>query len=141
MKKFYKIVIVFILIGLLVIIRAYEESLFYDPLIQFFKTDHTTGSLPAFDSLKLLGNISIRFFANSIISLGILWFIFNERGIVKLSALLLSILYVLLLMALCYLLFFSNSNNYVPLFYVRRFLIQPVFILILLPAFYFHKRK
>lgn len=141
MKKFYKIVIVFILIGLLVIIRAYEESLFYDPLIQFFKTDHTTGSLPAFDSLKLLGNISIRFFTNSIISLGILWFIFNERGIVKLSALLLSILYVLLLMALCYLLFFSNSNNYVPLFYVRRFLIQPVFILILLPAFYFHKRK
>jgi exosortase F-associated protein len=29
----------------------------------------------------------------------------------------------------------------VALFYVRRFLIQPLFLLILLPAFYFNRRK
>ena len=141
MKKNYKIIIVFILIGLLVIIRGFENSLFYDPLIQFFKTDHTTGSLPVFDTFKLLGNVSLRFIANTVISVGVLWVVFLDRGVIKLSVFLYVILFVLLIIAFCYLLFLSNTNNYIPLFYVRRFLIQPIFLLILLPAFYFYKRK
>jgi exosortase F-associated protein len=35
----------------------------------------------------------------------------------------------------------SAAGEHMALFYVRRFLIQPLFLLLLLPAFYFHKRS
>jgi exosortase F-associated protein len=49
--------------------------------------------------------------------------------------------FVLFILAYWYLLFNSNTADYVLLFYVRRFLIQPLLLLILIPAFYFHRRK
>ncbi len=141
MNTFSKIISVLILFGLLVSIRGFESDLFYDPLIQFFKTDHTTGTLPAFDTLKLLGSISLRYLANTFLSLIILWVLFRDRGIIKLSVMIYLIFFILLMIAYCLLLFYSEPAEYVPLFYVRRFLIQPLLLLILLPAFYFHKRK
>ncbi len=141
MSRSIKIIAILILILLLVAVRGFESDLFYDPLIQFFKTDHTTGSLPAFDALKLLGSISLRFFANTLLSLTILWVLFRERGIIKLSLLIFLTFYVLLMIAYCYFLFYSNTADYIALFYVRRFLIQPLILLILIPAFYFHYRK
>jgi len=141
MNTFSKIISILILIALLVSIRGFESDLFYDPLIQFFKTDHTTGSLPTFDTLKLLGSISLRYIANTILSLAVLCILFRERGIIKLSVMIFLIFFVILMIAYCLLLFYSETADYVPLFYVRRFLIQPFLLLILLPAFYFHKRK
>ncbi len=141
MKRISKIIALILLIGFLVLIRGYENKLFYDPLIQFFKTDHTTESLPAFNTFNLLGNISLRFLANSLVSLAILWLVFKDRGIIKLSILIFLFFYIVMMVAFCFLLYYSEATDYVPLFYVRRFLIQPVLILLLLPAFYFHKRK
>lgn len=141
MNIFSKIVSILILIGLLVSIRGFETDLFYDPLIQFFKTNHSTGSLPAFDTFKLLGNISLRYLANTLISLALLWVLFREADIIKISIMVFLTFFVLLMIAYSYLLFYSNTADYVLLFYVRRFLIQPILLLILIPAFYFHRLK
>jgi exosortase F-associated protein len=141
MNRFSKIISILILIGLLVSIRAFESDLFYDPLILFFKTDHTTGTLPAFDTFKLLMNISLRYLANTILSLAILWLLFKERGIIKLSFMIFVIFFVVFMLVYGYLLFNSSTADYILLFYVRRFLIQPLLLLILIPAFYFHKLK
>ena len=54
---------------------------------------------------------------------------------------LLSSLLVDLMIAFVLLLNTSADGDHMALFYVRRFLIQPLFLLLLLPAFYFHKRS
>ena len=141
MNRVGKIASILFLIGLLVSIRAFESDLFYDPLIQFFKTDHTTGSLPEFDTIMLPVNVGLRYLANTLVSLAILWVLFKDSSIIKLSSLFFLIFFVLLLIVFSYLLYYSNTADYIALFYVRRLLIHPLPLLILIPAFYFHRLK
>jgi len=141
MSRSLKIVVLVFLASSLVLIRMFENELFYDPLLSFFKSDYSNNPLPEMDSLKLLGNIAFRFLLNTLVSLGIIWMVFKDKGILKLSAFLFGILFCFLMIVFCYLLFYSNSGSFLPLFYVRRFLIQPILLLVFLPAFYFQKKK
>jgi len=141
MTKTLKIILLVLLASFLVFIRMFENVLFYDPLLLFFKSDYFNNSLPEMNSFKLLGNITFRFLLNTIVSLGILWVVFKDKGILKLSAFLFGILFCMLILAFSYFVFYSNSENFLPLFYVRRFLIQPILLLVLLPAFYFQKKR
>ena len=141
MNRIVKITLSLLLAFLLVMIRMFEDSLFYDPLISFFKSEYSTKELPQFNSFKLLGNVVLRFLMNTVISLTILWLLFKDIGIVKLSSILYAILFVILILGFSYLLFYSETKSFLPLFYVRRFLIQPLFLLVLIPAFYFQKKK
>jgi len=141
MKKPIKIIALFLLGSLLVLIRMFENEIFYDPLLLFFKSDYSNNPLPEIDFFKMLGNTAFRFLLNTIVSLGILWVVFKDKGILKLSVFLFGILFCVLIIAFSYLVFYSNSENFLPLFYVRRFLIQPIFLLVLLPAFYFQKKR
>ncbi len=138
-SKGAKIVLVVILLVCLVAIRAFASSLFYDPLIAFFKTNHITEALPEMNIPKLLLNLSLRFWLNTVISLAILWVFFKKRDIVKLSAFLFGITFILLISVFYVLLKTSENESYMLLFYVRRFLIHPIFLLLLIPAFYFQR--
>ncbi|HAV53504.1 MAG TPA: exosortase F system-associated protein, partial [Aequorivita sp.] len=116
--------------------------LFYDPLLHFFEMDYKSMPLPEMDTFALQTGIALRFLLNTIISLAILWLVFQDRGIIKLSLILYSFLFAILFMAFSFIIFTSEeSSGHFVLFYVRRFLIQPLFLLILLPAFYFQKYK
>lgn len=141
MNRIVKITLLLLLVFLLVMIRMFENSLFYDPLISFFKSEYSTKGLPQFNSFKLFGNVVLRFLMNTAISLTILWLLFKDMGIVKLSSILYALLFIILILGFFYLLFYSETKSFLPLFYVRRFLIQPLFLLILTPAFYFQKNK
>jgi exosortase F-associated protein len=140
MNRSFKIVMVVLLFGLLIVVRFYENDLFYDPLIRFFKVDHSTHMLPEFDMWKLLMNVTLRFFTNTAISLLILWFIFMKKEIIKISIILYLAVFVALLIAFIFLIFSKEMGGHLALFYVRRFLIQPIFLLLLIPAFYFQKK-
>ncbi|WP_151893320.1 exosortase F system-associated membrane protein [Patiriisocius marinistellae] len=128
-----------VLAFLLICIRTFENNLFYDPLLLFFKTDHTTQSLPQIHTIKLIVFTVFRFLMNTVISLAILWVVFKKVSVVKFSAMLYGVLLVILLIMFFLLLKFSAEAPHMLLFYTRRFLIQPIFLLILLPAFYFQK--
>lgn len=142
MDKPLRIVGVAILGLFLVAIRYFESELFYDPLISYFKTEHSTEAIPGFENLKLYLNIFLRFTLNTIISLSIIWLIFKNRGVLKVSTLLYVLLFVLLFSAYIVLLNLSTeSSDNLILFYVRRFIIQPLFLFILLPAFYFQRKN
>ena len=142
MKRTLKIFAVIILAGLLVLIRAFENTLFYDPLLHFFEMDYKFMPLPKMDTFARQTGIALRFLLNTIISLAIIWMIFRDREIIKLSLILYSFLFAILFMAFSFIIFTSEgSSGHFLLFYVRRFLIQPLFLLILLPAFYFQKYK
>jgi exosortase F-associated protein len=141
MSKWLKIILLIACAGGLVLIRQFASDIFYDPLIAFFKTDHTTHSLPDMNKGKLFFHITLRYFMNSLISLVILWIVFRNRNIIRLSGILFTGLFLVFLSAFVILIYTSEAGNHMALFYVRRFLIQPLFLLLLLPAFYFHKRS
>jgi exosortase F-associated protein len=141
MNKSIRIILIIISVVGLILVRQFAANLFYDPLIEFFKTDHTTHPLPEMMKGKLFINVSIRYVINSIISVLILWIIFRNGNIVRLSALIFGALFIMFMTAFVILVFTSEAGDHMALFYVRRFLIQPLFLLLLLPAFYFHKRS
>ena len=131
-----------VLICFLVLIRAFEDKLFYDPLLQFFKGDYKFLPLPQMDFSSLLWNVVFRFTLNSAISLIIIWISFKDSDILLLSIVLYGMLCLMLCAAFTYLVLTADeSSGHLVLFYVRRFLIQPLLLLVLLPAFYFQKFK
>lgn len=142
MKKPLKILGIIVFASLLVLIRFFEDTLFYDPLLEFFKMDYKTLPLPKMDIYPLLTSVVFRFLMNTILSLAILWFVFRDKEIIKFSVILYSFLFILLFTAFIFIVFTSEgTSSHMVLFYVRRFLIQPLFLLLLLPAFYFQKYK
>ncbi len=138
MKKGFRTIGIILAIAALVAVRIFEDEVFYDPLLEFFKGDYKTMPLPKLDMFTLNVNLAYRYFLNTFFSLLVLGLAFWNWGVVKFSAFLYLGLFLLLL-PLFNIVFFASSNGegYLMLFYVRRFLIQPLLLLLLLPAFYF----
>ncbi|WP_026836505.1 exosortase F system-associated membrane protein [Gillisia sp. JM1] len=141
MKKRYKIIMISLLVTLLVMVRYFENQLFYDPLLKFYEADYLNHSFPYFETGKLFFNVLLRYLINSIISLGILYVTFFDKNILEFSVYLFSIFFVICFTVFVVLIFEIESQNFLALFYVRRFLIHPIFVLILMPAFYYYRRK
>ena len=94
---------------------------------------------PRREVAKVFGFTTLRFVLNTLISLAILFVVFKDKSIIKFSVLIYAIAFLMVL----YLYFVVNPNqeDYYLFFNVRRFLIQPIFLILLLPAFYYHKLK
>jgi exosortase F-associated protein len=137
MNRLIRSVIIGLFTGLLIAVRAFESRLFYDPLLQFFKTEHTVSALPEMDVAKLYMGLLFRFVLNSLISLTILWCVFKNKSQFKFSAML-YVLFFLICIGVFTCFFFLNAEGpHQFLFYARRFLIQPLLLFLLIPAFYF----
>ena len=139
-NKIIRYVGIFVALFLIICIRFFEDKLFYDPFLQFFKSDYQNKSLPNFDSFKLLLNLFLRYLANTLLSISIIYLLFQNKMHVKIASFLYLILFVVLIIVFLFLVFASDKPDYLLLFYVRRFLIQPVLLLLLIPAFYFQKK-
>lgn len=138
MSKWVKIVILGLLVLLLLLIRAFGDNVLYDPFTSYFKNDYLYNNIPKYDTLFMFFNLFIRYLVNAIVSLVMIYVAFGKKTYVQFSIkfyiiafLVLSLVYYLLLRA-------GMHNGYLFTFYIRRFIIHPVFILILLPAFYYH---
>ncbi|MBF6640547.1 exosortase F system-associated protein [Flavobacterium sp. J49] len=129
-----------LLIGLLIGIRLFEDQLFYDPFLAYFKSEYAHAKLPHFNVFKLFFSLGIRFYLNSVISLFLLYVIFKDTKIVKFSMLLYMVLGSILMISFIFVLTFFGEENKMTLFYLRRFIIQPIFILLFIPAFYYQKQ-
>ncbi len=141
MKNPPQIVFLIVLIGLLVLIRVFEDELFYDPYLLFFKNDYLYIDSPRRELLKLTVFTSLRYVMNSIISLGIIYTIFKSKSMIRFSILIYAIAYLLLLLLFLYFVINPKQEDYYIFFNIRRFLIQPILVLLLLPAFYYQKLK
>jgi exosortase F-associated protein len=139
-NKFRVIGLVLSMLGL-VLIRAFEETLFYDPFLTFFKSDFKNSDLPIFDTIPLFFGLVFRYSLNTIVSLVILYCLFKQKQLLRFSVQ----LYLLVLLALLFvffgMLFLVDPPNYLVLFYVRRFLIKPILLLLFIPAFYLQYRS
>lgn len=125
----------------LVVIRVYEDSLFYDPFLNYFKTDYYNLPIPEIDNFKLFLGLFFRYFINTVLSLAIIYVLFKDIDAIKFASFLYSLFFVILIIALFFILLNTGETNKMGLFYIRRFLIQPLFLLLFLPAFYYQKQK
>ncbi|WP_293896266.1 exosortase F system-associated protein [Flavobacterium sp.] len=125
------------LILLLILIRVFEDTLFYDPFLNYFKDEYANLSFPKINIFKLFFSLGLRFYLNSVISLLLLYVIFKDKQIVKFSAFLYMVLGSILMISFIFVLTFFAEESKMTLFYIRRFLIQPIFILLFIPAFYY----
>ncbi len=128
---------IFVLLVLLVLVRLFEDRSFYDPLLAFFKKEGK--QLPEYDSIRLFLGLAFRYGLNMLFSLGIIWLAFKDKGILKLTTILYIIFFVVLT-AVLFIALNAEKPNLLLIFYVRRFLIQPLFLILFLPAFYYQKR-
>lgn len=139
LKNKSKIFLLILLVLLLAGIRAFENQLFYDPFLAYFERDYKTLPLPKFDSIRLFFGLLFRYTLNTIVSLGIVYVLFKEIELVKFASILYAMFFVILIIAFyCVIYFYDNQNNLI-LFYVRRFLIQPILVLLFIPGFYYQK--
>lgn len=136
-STFITIISVLFLVVLLSLIRAFESKLFYDPFLNYFKEGFKMLPFPDFDPVKLGFNLFLRYLINTVLSLGIIFAIFRKRSLLKFTAFLYVIFFVILIVLFYLILFYKGSESAWLLFYVRRFLIQPIFVLLFIPAFYY----
>lgn len=135
-----RIVLAIFVVVLLVLVRAYEDELFYDPFLNYFKTDYYNLPLPEIDNIQLFFGLVFRFFLNTILSLGIIYCVFKDFEAVKFASILYFLFFVILVVAFFFVFSYFGEANKMTLFYIRRFLIQPIFLLLFLPAFYYQKQ-
>jgi len=130
-----------LLVLLLVLIRAYEDVLFYDPFLNYFKADYYNLPSPEIDNIQLFFGLFLRYFLNTVISLGIIYVLFKDIEAVKFASILYLAFFIILVVAFFFVFSFFGETNKMALFYIRRFLIQPIFLLLFLPTFYYQKQN
>lgn len=139
MKLLKKLILIGFLVGVLVLIRMVEYQFFYDPFMYFFSTGENAAKVTY--PKMLFFSVFFRFLLNTVISLAVLWVAFRKVAIIKFAALLYAVFFVLLFPIFLYLMQHVTMEDYLAAFYVRRFLVHPVLILLLLPAFYYYRLR
>lgn len=141
MKKKNRIGLVVLLMFFLIAVRAFLEPLFYDPLIDFYKSNYFLKPIPELNFVNYFFNIFLRYSLNSIVSIIIIYLIYNNFKTIRFVIKFYFISFIVLCILLYVFLQLEDLNTKLIIFYIRRFLIQPLFLFILLPAFYYQKLK
>nr|WP_262896178.1 exosortase F system-associated protein [Luteirhabdus pelagi] len=132
---------VFVLLIGLVAVRYFQNTLFYDPLLEFFNSEYVASQLPKLEFGKLVSSLLFRYALNTLLSLGVIWLVFRSKEVLRLSISVYIAFLILFGGIFTFLLLQYQPGQYLPLFYVRRLLIQPILLLLLIPAFYFYRKK
>ena len=135
-----RILLLITLLLLLVLIRAFEDALFYDPFSNYFKLNYYNIPIPKIETFPLFFGLLLRYLLNSIISLTIIFVLFKDIEAIRFASIVYLLFFIILISLFFIVLFFFGETNKMTLFYIRRFLIQPIFLLLFLPAFYYQKK-
>ena len=141
MGKFTKYIWIGLLFCLLSLVRFFENELFYDPYLVFFQNDYLYLDSPRREVAKLVASTTLRYVINTVISLGVLYLFFKDKSVVKFSVIVYAISYVILIALFLYFMLNPKQEDYYVFFNIRRFLIQPLILLLLLPAYYYQRLK
>ncbi|MCF6278767.1 MAG: exosortase F system-associated protein [Flavobacteriaceae bacterium] len=141
MNKSLRIILIIALFFLLILVRSFASVIFYDPFINFFKNDYLTSIFPEFITGNLFTNLFFRNSINTLISLAIIYLFFQKKQLIAFSVKFYIVTFIVLSIVYLVLLKTEFSSGYLLAFYVRRMLIHPIFLLILLPAFYYQKKS
>lgn len=132
----FKILISIFIVLCFGLIRSFENQLFYDPFLVYFELDFKNVPFPEVSVFKLFLGLFLRFFLNTILSLSLIYTLFRDWEILKFSSFLYLFFMVILFVLFFVILKYFPDGSWL-LFYVRRFIIQPIFVLLFVPAFYY----
>lgn len=125
----------------LVGVRTVESGLFYDPFLLYFKNPDFRTSFPNFNWLPLILNYLFRFGLNVVFSLVIIQSLFkNKKWTLQALVLMLLIFFITFLIYL-FCIYTKFEVGYLFSFYMRRFVIQPLLLLLIVPLFYYRKAQ
>ena len=137
-RRFLNITIFF---AALVVLRPFGEAVLYDPLEIYFKNDYLKLPLPEMNLLLLGFSVSFKYLLNSLVSIQIIRYALMNEEYTEFAMKIYIWIYALLITFFLVLIIWEPSNSTLLLFYVRRFLMHPLLILILIPAFYYQELK
>ncbi len=123
----------------LISVRIFEEQLFYDPFLNYFHEANKNAHFPDFVWGKLILNYLFRFFLNLIISAAVIYFIFKNKDWTFQAIVLMVLVFVITFSLYLYCIHTQFEIGYLFSFYMRRFVIQPLILLLIIPLFYYRK--
>ena len=131
-----------VLLGILGLIgiRALEGTIFYDPFLTYFKSADHSAVFPTFVWGKLIISILFRFGLNSFFSLWIIHFLFKNKEWTKQALILILMIFVIVFPIYLFCIYEKFQIGYLFSFYIRRFVIQPLPLLLIVPIFYYRKK-
>ncbi|MGE8432341.1 exosortase F system-associated membrane protein [Chryseobacterium joostei] len=121
-------------------IRVLEEKLFYDPFLGYFHEANKNIEFPIFEWGKLILGHLFRFLLNLGFSCLIIQGLFKNRQWTIQGAIMMIIIFVISLSIYLYCIHNHFEIGYLFSFYMRRFVIQPLIILLIIPMFYYRKQ-
>ena len=123
----------------LISVRMLEGEIFYDPFLQYFHEADKHAVVPDFEWLKLIVNYIFRFILNLIFSAVAIYFIFKNKEWTVQAVVLMVIVFSITLPIYLYCIQTQFEIGYLFSFYMRRFVIQPLILLLIVPLFYYRK--
>ena len=124
----------------LVGVRMLEDAIFYDPFLNYFHEANKNISLPQFEWGKLIVSHLFRFILNLFFSCIIIHFLFKNKEWTMQGAVLITIIFAITFPIYLYCIYNQFEIGYLFSFYMRRFVIQPLILLLIVPLFYYRKQ-
>ena len=137
MNKMKWLLVALCIIGL-VGVRVLENKIFYDPFLDYF-ANIGNPAFPQFEWTRLIGSHLFRFLLNLIFSLGIVHFLFLNKKWTFQAMVLITLSFALFFPIYLYSVYTEFSFGNLFSFYIRRFVIQPLPVLLIVPLFYYRK--
>ena len=138
--KILNFILVFAGILGLISVRFLEDKIFYDPFLEFFKADYKVAQVPDFIWGKLMLSHFFRFALNLIFSAIVVHFMFLNKKWTLQAVALMTIAFLFFFPIYLWCLYSKMEVGYLFTFSVRRFVIQPVILLLIIPIFYYRKK-
>ena len=124
----------------LIAVRMAEENLFYDPFLDYFQTADKEAVFPEFEWAKLIIHYVFRFSLNLVLSVLIVHFIFSDKKWTIQAVVLILLVFAITFPIYLYCIYTKFEIGYLFSFYMRRFVIQPLILLLIVPLFYYRKQ-
>lgn len=121
-------------------VRILEDQIFYDPFLNYFHEGNKNISFPEFEWGKLIISHLFRFILNLFFSCIIIHFLFKNKDWTVQGAILISIIFAITFPIYLYCIYDRFDIGYLFSFYMRRFVIQPLILLLIVPLFYYRKQ-
>jgi exosortase F-associated protein len=134
---------VFVFLGLagLISVRIVEDSIFYDPLLAYFHEANNNIAFPDFDWAKLLLSYLFRFSLNLLFSTLIIHFIFLNKSWTVQAVVMMLLVFAIAFPLYLFCLYNQFTIGYLFSFFVRRLVIQPMVVLLIVPLYYYRKSQ
>lgn len=139
MKNLKWILVILGILGL-ISVRILEDRIFYDPFLNYFHEANKNLPFPDFEWGKLIFGYIFRFILNLSFSCIVIHFWFRNKQWTIQGAVLITIIFAITFPIYLYCIYDRFEIGYLFSFYMRRFVIQPLTLLLIIPMFYYRKQ-